>query len=342
MTIPLLHWPGHLIAAIPQLFGHEPHECVVVVGVAESGEMKVAIRVERERLMLPDLGPTTAADIARTMHKDDVTRAFLVSWTRERVDVECPAAAVAREYLTDVYEVSDAWATNGDYYWSPGCADHECCPVGGRPVPVAPRIDGAVPRVSMAHRRSSLRTTEATQVRRNAARAAQRWLTRRHGDRDAWCASSWEHVQASMEATVPPPTWGKAMAGLSDVRVRDALIVSWLGADADVIADVLAGRATQRVNEVMDGALRPSGARLPRDEETERALVWCDRLAECSRTSDLAVVLTLKAVLSWWTGQVEACRVHVSQALAVDDSYTLAMLLRSMCDAGLQPGWMRQ
>ncbi|GMA33950.1 hypothetical protein [Demequina litorisediminis] len=136
-------------------------------------------------------------------------------------------------------------------------------------------------------------------------------------------------------------TWGKAVASLQDVRVRDALIVHWLGATADVVDDVLVGRASEGVHRVMDGALRPGHAATPDAAVLAQAFEWCARALRVTRSRDRAVIHALEAVLAWWSADIRRAATFARDALACDAGYTLAILVAEMCAVGLGPGWQR-
>ncbi|WP_061962238.1 DUF4192 domain-containing protein [Demequina flava] len=350
MTTRTLHGPGELIAAIPTLLGYDPLESVLVIGLGSDGGLEAALRLDRAcaagQVGVEDLRDALIAGLDAA----PIERVILVSWTTEDVSLTCPAMERMREIIDPLCDVADGWATNGVGYWSPGCADRECCPRGGRELPWIPdALPGAVTRVAAPplhiHREPASRDIAAltgrapSQRRRNAQRAAQRWERRRDNGRDQWCRDSWTHVLASGAAPAGDATWGKVIAGLRDVRVRDAVIVHWLGAPPVVIADVLDGRVTEGVHKVMDAALRPGEGPVPDPDAIVEALEWCAQLARMVRGHDHAVPQALTAILYWWAGDAVECRRWASEALVSDGTYTLAMLLRDMCDAGLQPGW---
>ncbi|MDE0572973.1 DUF4192 domain-containing protein [Demequina sp. B12] len=337
MTPHTLRGPGELISALPHLLESVPRESIVVVGVERDGRLATVMRLDRRDLVMRDTSWTCVAALDRALRQQGVSRVLLVSWTHEDSRLACIALDAVQAGLGADIAVLDSWATDGSYYWGPGCCDDACCPPEGRPLPEAqPESLSAPSRYSVRPRPAG--GVESARMRKNAAAAADRWA-KRCSSRAPWCLQSWEHVLETIGGRTDAPTWGKVIAGLNDVRVRDALIVYWWGASEEVIADVLEGRSNDAVAGVMDGALRPGSSAAPDPIDIAAAVSWVRELARMSRGSARAVAFSLEAVLHWWSGDIDTARSSAAAALRQDPTYTLATLLADMCDAGLRPGW---
>ncbi|WP_159449332.1 DUF4192 family protein [Demequina sp. NBRC 110051] len=344
MTTSTIRNPGDLIAALPAMLGEEPHDAVIVLGTAKDGEVLAAVKVDRVDLCVPELSPDTGAALARDLAFAGADRAIVVSWSDLAPGAGCPALDEIMPCLRLEGIDAHAWVTDGNHYWAGLCMDPDCCPPDERPAPqVAPVPRG--PRVTVDGWRGNVVHDRAVQVtgndKRRASRAADRWSHHRDDDRDAWCRQGWSELEATVDGEAEPPIWGRCIAAAQDVRVRDAVIVMWLGGSPSVIWDVLEGRASRGVHAVMEGALRPGSATLPEPGVCVAALEWTSQAMAYARLRERAVFHALRAVVMWWSDDLAAARREAMRALGCDDGYTLAMLLIDMCDLGLRPGWRR-
>ncbi|MDN4481573.1 DUF4192 family protein [Demequina muriae] len=333
--------PGELIAAIPTLVGFTPRESVVAVGLDGAGEVVAALRVDRNDARVAEMAASLGRAIAARLRAASARRAFLVTFTTDDVSLACPAVDALRPAVEAAVERVDVWACDGDRYLSPGCADPVCCPVGGRPVPW--RTRGAVAPVSasaLAHSLTEDEDDRATSSRRrSAARAADRWWGRRADGLDVWRCDSWQRCAESFPLNATAPEIGRAIAGLQDVRVRDALIVQWLGGSDDAIADTLFGRESPAVAGVLDGAMRDPGREPPDPAAVTASVRWCRRLLAHARRREHAPVLALVAVVLWWSGDMAGAQHSALAALRRDPDYSLARLVHDVTDARVAPAW---
>ena len=145
----------------------------------------------------------------------------------------------------------------------------------------------------------------------------------------------------SLAVDAPAPLVGRAIASLQDKRVRDAMIVEWLGGPPAAIADTLLGQESAEVTAVLDGAMRDPGVELPVPGEMVAALRWCRRLIAHARRREQAPMYTLSAVALWWGGDLAAAHDSTRQALRCDPGYSLAVLMNDICEVGVSPAWQR-
>lgn len=341
-----LKGPGALIAAIPELIGYRPHEEIIIAAVLPDRTVGALGSVEREWCLMDGAADRVGRDFAQSMRTSRADMVIMVTFTEEDTQWGCEAADALRPALEAAVTRVEHWICTDGRYFSPDCADVNCCPPDGIPVPSPPRLDRRVeidPAPSMTplvlpglHRASS--------VDRQRARAAgQRWWARRDRDPDVagWRRRAWDRCERSRDVGAGPLEWGKALAGLRDVVVRDAVIVQWLGAGASAIAAVLDGGGREDVAMVMDRALSTSSSTVPDPALVAASLQWCAQLASVAPRRDLAAVWSLMAVLTWWRADVDGAQYLADRARELDPHYSLADLVLKMCVRGIGPGWSR-
>ncbi len=335
--------PGELIAAIPFLLNRTPREEVVAVGMETSGEIVIAFSVERRDTALGESATSVRRAMAARLRRVGASQVFLVSYTLEDVSLACPAVEALRSELETAVERIEVWACDGERFFSPGCADPTCCPPGGRPVPRgAVGSIGAASASAVAHAAPDDGDAPApSALRRSAARAADRWALRRDADAEQWRCESWQRLAESFPADAGAPVLGRAIAGLQDVRVRDALIVEWLGGSGEAVADTLLGRESAAVTEVLDGAMRDPLRAPPSEHALVASLRWSRRLVAHARRAEQAPVLALSAVILWWSGDLSAAERAARSSLRRDPTYSLARLIHEVALAKIAPAWTR-
>jgi len=352
MTIPTLRGPGELLATLPHLLGFTPVESIVIVGIREGGEIGAVMRVDRDDCLMAEVCESMARSIAAHLTRDGAVAAILVSYTDEPVRVCCEAADALRVAIADVVPRVDAWAVSRNNYFSPGCADVTCCPVAGTAVPrSAPRAatmsSGAATRTSTSH--ASTRRpwgTALTLERRRCARAADRWAARRADGELSWRRRSvdlWQqHLVRALdpEASLREADMGKLVAGMADVRVRDAVIVWLVSGSANAIDDVVEGISSDSVAQALDSML---DCRIGVALDEVQAAAVRSVLLRCishGRRKDAAPLLCVLALVEWWTGEPGAALSFCDAASAGTPGYRLAALIRATILAGVMPGWL--
>ncbi|MFN3866915.1 MAG: DUF4192 family protein [Demequina sp.] len=336
--------PGELIAAIPVLLGATPHESIVVVGMDGAGEVVTVARADRRDAAIAEVGASLGRAIGARLRGARARRAFLVTFTADDVSLACPAIDSLRGEVEAAVERVDVWACDGERYLSPGCADTQCCPVGGRAVPWgAPTSGSALSASAVAHAVGDDDDDPAPAARRrSAARAADRWWQRRDNDCNEWRCEAWQRCAESFSLDAGAPALGRAIAALQDIRVRDALIVEWLGGSGEAVVDTLLGIESPLVAGVLDGAMRDPRREPPDPVAAMASLRWCRRLLAHARRRDHAPIHALSAVVLWWSGDLGAAARAAEAALRRDPAYSLARLVREVADAGIAPAWTRR
>ncbi|MFV0634704.1 DUF4192 family protein [Demequina sp.] len=341
MTTHVMRSPGELISALPAIMGRVPHEEVVVAVLGADGCLATVLSLDRAVLLMADLDGGPAQALAAHATAVRGAHAVVVSYTTADVALGCDAADVLAGALDARGIVPHVWACDGRRYWSPGCADARCCPPGGTALPTgfsAEALEGVRVRRGAV---GVCAKVEAAQ-RRAASRAGDRWWQRRERGLEAWRHQSLALLIRSRKSD-SALDMGKAAVALRDIRVRDALIVTWLGAPRQVVRDVLEGRSTAQVENVMSGALRGGvdTTAPPAWDALEHMAQWAARVASHARKRDCAALHALEALVHWWGGDEERAAAVCTTALTCDDQYSLARLIASMCEVGVLPGWMR-
>jgi hypothetical protein len=350
MTTSTLHGPGELLASVPAFLGFVPYESVVVVGVRDNGEIVAVMRVDRVDLLIDEgvaqIGRTMIAQLAR----DAATTAVVISFTSADVRLCCEAADALSDELTTAVGHVETWAVCDGRYFAPGCADDSCCPVEGTPVPMlraAIRDLFAHPRAQRIGHGSAMPAwgTASADARRRSSRAADRW-TAKQGSAARWRESSaalwFDALDESRRGALvlTDARAGKLISAISDVRVRDAVIVWLVPGSQDAVSDVLAGIPSESVADALDTVLKPQrGIRCGRSEFAATSEVISECVARCRR-KEAAPLLALLAVVEWWAGHPQAAIACCDNSTDSAPGYRLAELVRATVLAGLEPGWM--
>lgn len=335
--------PGELIAAIPAMMGTQPHDAVVVVGMARAGEVVAVMSADHVDLQIPEVARSLGESMAASLRAHSAKRVVIVTFTHADVTMGCEAVDALRPGLDGVVDVVDVWACNGERFVAPGCADSNCCPPQGRQVPLSSIPMAARTSVSGAGHAPQLfdEVLAPPERKRSASRAADRWSARRAANPANWRCEAWSLCGESFAVTASAPLIGRAIASLQDVRVRDAMIVEWLGGAPAAIADTLMGQDSEEVAGVLDAAMRNPETDPPVPAQTVAALRWCQRLIAHARRREQAPMYALSAVVSWWAGDVAGAKELALRAMHRDPGYSLASLLSDICDAGVCPAWQQ-
>lgn len=380
--------PRELLALLPHQLGFRPQESAVAVSLrAPRGRVGLIARVDLDDLGDVVNGPQLARGLVSHLVSDGAMRAVLVLYTPH--DPRCPAegqppaapgsqqalAALARAAAAQFREAAEpflsdvmVWVVARSGYLSLNCTDSACCPPGGRPLR---DLDGTMVSAHMvlagslvADSRDDLARINpaAAQARHNTTRVAQRARARRiealgTGD---WAVHRWraEGLAAWREAMeraragttgVPPAVLGRIEAALTDVRVRDAVLLALVAGTGDLPERTLVGPAGRPAGEVAAstsdalGAIMDPNRGSPPDEALVIAgVVVLERVVAHTRMPDQAAALTLLALIAWWRADGSRAGVLLDRALDADPDHRLAQLLGDALARGLAPGWTRK
>lgn len=286
----------------------------------------------------------------------------------------CRKAAVVRAAARQFRDAAEAflpevavWVVTDSGYLSLDCVDPACCPPGGRPLR---DLDGTIVSAHMvlagslvADSRDELAqiTPAGAQARHNTTRVAQRSRARRadaaHAGEGAvhrWRAEGLAAWREAMDRGLaggpgaPPAVLGRIEASLTDVRVRDAILLALVTGTGDLPERTLVGPAGRPVGEVAAGTSDALGAIMdpqrgapPDDELITAGVDVLERVIAHTRAPDQAPALTLLALIAWWRADGARAAVLLDRALAADPDHRLAVLLSAALARGLCPGWLR-
>ena len=140
-------------------------------------------------------------------------------------------------------------------------------------------------------------------------------------------------------------TLGRLQAALSDVLVRDAVMLTFIEGAGQVADRVVAGAGDQADDEVgaaLRAVIDPAQGVPPRRDVHTAATQVLRQVVSHSARRLQAPGLTLLAVLAWWDGDGARSGILVDRALAAEPGYRLALLLHETLLAGMAPGWLRR
>lgn len=346
----MLRGPGELLAMIPSMLGFIPVESLVLLGVRASGELAVALRVDREDCLIDDvLGPMARA-VSAHLTRDGTDLVVIVSYTDQNVRLACDAADALRAAIGGTFRRLEVWAVQGGRFFAPGCADAGCCPGTGRALPAQGAGELSVASAKWLTSGLHGKQTPAwgsapVAARRRSARAADRWLLNRDAGPEQWRARSFEAWSDVVDRTwaagsaATDAELGKVVAALTDVRARDAIIVSLVPGSGGAVHDVLHGNESVTVAHVLDSIFDPRQATRVNPALADVARDLLTRCAAGARKKEAAPPLAILALVQWWAGDPNTALALCEQALRAEPGYRLAGLVRATVAAGLQPGW---
>jgi hypothetical protein len=372
--------PRELLALVPYQLGFHPAESAVVVSLrGPRSTVGTIARMDLADLADPVHGADAARALMGHLLADGARRVVVVLYTAEVAPggrgVRGTARAGADEVLRaaeQAFGATECWVVGPHGWWALGCSDAACCPPGGRPlaelestrvgaemvlrgVQVAPSRERLVtlPVVDAAARKAARRARDRWAARRVAATTAaeaHRW--RREGVR-LWREALTARLEGASgaggspavfgeEAPLPPPTVvGRLLAGLEDVLVRDAVLLSFVAGTERVADRLVAGEAGADVGHALGAITDPRLGRRPDPARSGAARAVLEHVVGHAPRGGHAPGLTLLAVLAWWEGDGARAGVLVDRALAVDPGHRLAVLVDQALRAGMPPGWAR-
>jgi Domain of unknown function (DUF4192) len=351
--------------------GYPPARSLVLVEVNGGGEAGVVARIDQPAALPPRPGQrgsshdapapaahrrAAAAMIASAAQRGGVRAAVLLV-VQDPAGVERPAfgraeAALVRAVrqalrvagvrVAGVALVGSGWVRSLD------CTDPRCCPPGGAPLG---DLAGTRTAAGMVLRGKVLAADEAGLVAdvepvpwpgavllaEPPAAAAPLGLAR-------WRALLQARLAAPRPGREPLPAevaW--LVAGLRDLRLRDAVLVSVLPAPKgaaftrrpqDPAADLAAGRG-----ESMPDITALTGSR-PDAEVFEAARALLAQVARGAPPGSRAEALAVLGWMAWWQGSGARGRLLVGLALADDPAHRLAAIVDQLLAHAVPPSWV--
>lgn len=362
--------PRELLALVPHLLGFRPRDSAVAVSLRGArGQVGLVARVDLADIADAEHGPQVARSLAAHLDRDGARRAVLVLYAPTAAPRGQALVDAAAAHAHEAFEVPfggglDVVVVGETHYRCLAC-DPTCCPPEGRSLDelqatragaemvlagsvVAPGRDalGQVRPAPTAARRAVARVRRRRGEARARAlaggpRALSSWRTESLA---AWRALVTSTAGGGAGTSTRIALLGRVEAGLTDRRVRDAVLVACLP-DAGSLPE----RALEHAGPAQDAELRAAIGRLvdpavgePPDDTVRVVRAALEDVVAHGRRGAQAPASTLLATVAWWQGDGARASVMLDRALRDDPAYRLAHLLRTAVDAGLAPGWVRR
>lgn len=315
---------AEVLAYIATSLGFQPADSLVAVSVRPPrSRIGLVTRVDL------DAATDTAHDLVMHLVRDGAGEIIVVTYSDD-TDAAAEAAEAVRQ-AAEPMKVGHAVVTSGGYAWfdEPGLrpmSDLDSTGVAAMSV-----YSGIAVRTSREDLAPRVQDTDAIAAARAAAALDYPGALTSGDVLAAWRRAVSEH-------THDPQTLGRLARTLTDVTVRDAVLVLMVTNSDEQATAVLNhddGAARAALDTLMQGAQHPGDSVNP----------WAETLALVAAHQDpepvAAPAWTLWAITQWWAGAGAAANVGVEKALAADDTHRLAHLMADCLSAGIGPGWTR-
>jgi len=315
---------AEVLAYVPASLGFQPSESLVLVSLlVPRGRVGVVMRVDLTA------AADAAADLARILARENAARAILITYSDDPTAAAAAAAAVRK--AAEPLAIRSAVVTSNGYGWADEPGLSPMSDLDGTGVAAMSVYSGIAVRTS----RDDLtpRVTDAAAIATARAAANDGPDVLEHGQ----ALAAWR--QAVEEQTSDPRTLGLLARSITDVHVRDAVLVLMVTRSDEKAEAALNGddaAAAETVMTLMETPEQPGGRLDP----------WAETLARVAAHQGsepvAAPAWTLWAITQWWAGAGTSANIGIEQALAADDSHRLAHLIEATLAAGIGPGWTRR
>lgn len=264
---------------------------------------------------------------------------------------------VVEPMLGDVIQ----WVVGPAGYYAPGCGDRSCCPEGGRPLgELESTVVGAemvlagvhvlenraelgrIPRAAGSERRKAFRAADRATAAAARAATAEELIRWRTAALTTWREEVARAVDSPGRWACPPARCGRLLAALTDVRVRDAVLLTLVPGAGRASEDCVGGATTAQVRSAMRPVFDPVDGRRPERDLAAAGRLVLEQVVAHGREGRCAAPLTLLALLAWWEGDGARANALLERALSADPDHRLGQLLAEVLAAGLAPGWARR
>ena len=321
--------PLTLLAVVPGLLGFAPADSIVVIGTGQPGaEVQLTLRYD-----LPDPAATRAAaaiaeGVTSILTMQCITTAAAVGYGADRV--VSPVAAALRSRAAEAgITLTEVLRAEDNRYWSYVCSNPACCPTDGTPFDVA---DHPVARAFAASGRRVLASRQALAATiapaDGAQAAAMRSATRKTERQVAARISRMAPVRRRIARR-------RLVAAVGQPMIADAIGRYRAG---DAIGPESAAWLTVALRElrVRDDAW----ARMLPEYNAAHTRLWAD-LTRLAQPGYAAAPASLLAFVAWQAGDGALANVALDRALADNQRYSMARLLRRALDSGAPPSVAR-
>jgi hypothetical protein len=324
--------PASLLRLIPHLLGFVPEMSLIVIGVSPPRDrIRVTLRYDLPDPPDADLATDLAAHAVSVLAAQQLTAAVAIGYGPESLVVPvagelCNATHLAGIGLGEILRVQDG------RYWSYVCGNEKCCPAEGVPFDTIPAdaaeaealaaVGGRVlaSRTAVAARVAPLGGITRTSMRQATLRA-ERHIAQLLGKvRRSGRLGAARHMIAAE---------GLAAVGVMITRYRDGGKFT----SDDEIARITVALRDLRVRD-------DAWARMDPDHSGSHLRLWTD-VVRRAQPGYVAAPAALLAFVAWQSGEGALANVALDRALADDDKYSMALLLRQVITAGAPPALAR-
>lgn len=320
-----------LIAFIPYQLGYTPSQSVAVIALRGPGG-RVGLIARIDLANAADAAPRLVSH----MVTDGATSIVVIAYTDDEAAAEAATSAVTMHAAALTLDTTATFLVTAATY-----RHLDANPDDAKPLADLDASITAATMVSLGARarasRDDLRITPAPDdARTQATTTRDNHLTM--GLHKPVALHDWRKAIAGAART--PDSAGRLAAALTDVTVRDAVVVTILGG-YDVAEGMVYGENidTATVGQVLAKMIDPATGTAPNDDDTQPVR---EVLAHVAAHTDSPAALTLLALVAWWHGDGATANVHLEDALTIDPDYRLAHLLAQALSVGLAPGWVRR
>jgi hypothetical protein len=305
--------PPDLLAAIPFLIGYHPLDSLVLVSLKDD-QIGMAMRVD----FPGDIAAESYDLLASHLIREGAEGAFLVAYISDEVDPEpvliCAAAALLRAGIA----LKESLVVSGNRYRSMLCADQLCCPPSGTEIPSLDSSRIAAEHVVAGHPMPFATVADLAQsIAALPIASDEKWVAQ---VQEFWVDSKLEdsprqQLQRDGAAAVTDLAGEYQLGrGHEDVQLRARVI----GRLSDI--------------QVRDFAL---GSHTEQDGDSYWAM-WRE-LMQVAPKGFIAPIASIFAALAYERGEGALAHKALDRALADDERYSLALLLRRVFTAGWPP-----
>ena len=132
---------------------------------------------------------------------------------------------------------------------------------------------------------------------------------------------------------------GKLAAGLCDVVVRDAAVISMVPGRSEVADSLCRDPSTPGVRESLAVMIAAEDAIRPQAADVSALVALAEHVASLC-DEGVAPALTLAGLALWWSGDDSTADHAIACALAAQPGYRLAELIACALEAHMPPGWI--
>jgi hypothetical protein len=303
--------PHDLLAAIPFLIGYHPENSLVLVALKDDS-VGMAMRVD----MPTDIAPESYDLLASHFQREAADAALIVAYVDSQSDPEAVLINTSAALLRAGISIKESLIVSDGRYRSMLCHDSECCPPLGSPIPDIDSSRIAAEHVIAGHPMPFANVSGLVQsIAALPSAMEESWQSE---VRTFWIESDSENLLDLQRdgATAVIDLAGEYAQG------RGA-------EDRELVARVI-GRISDI--QVRDYALGSH------NEETADAYwqMWRELLLIAPR-GFVAPIASIFAALAYERGEGALAHKALDRALADDERYSLALLLRRVFTAGWPP-----